>query len=117
MASKSKKVIPSYPAELKSKLVELVRGGASIEALAEEYPPSAQTIRNWVAKTQPRPTPIGVTGDVGRLRDEVVRLRKVLQAKSMEVVALRQQIDMLAEEMPHRGIPASPFEVVGARTE
>ncbi len=37
-----------YPPELRCKLVELVASGCSADALAREYEPSAQTIRNWV---------------------------------------------------------------------
>ena len=37
-----------YPAELKSKIVDLARSGQSSSSLAREYDPSAPTIRRWI---------------------------------------------------------------------
>ena len=37
-----------YPAELKSKIVDLARSGRSASSLAREYDPSATTIRKWI---------------------------------------------------------------------
>jgi len=37
----------SYPLEFRQQMVELVRAGRTPEELAEEFEPSAQTIRNW----------------------------------------------------------------------
>ena len=37
---------PRYPAELKKRLVELVRAGRNPEELAEKFEPCAQAIRN-----------------------------------------------------------------------
>ena len=39
---------PPYPPEFRRRMVELVRSGRSPDALAKEFEPSAQTIRNWV---------------------------------------------------------------------
>ena len=36
-----------YPPEFRQQMVELVRAGRSPEALAKEFEPSGQTIRNW----------------------------------------------------------------------
>jgi len=41
-----------YPLELRRRLVELVRSGRNPESLAQEYEPSAQAIRNWVAQAE-----------------------------------------------------------------
>jgi len=41
-----------YPAEFRQKIVELYRAGRSVNELAEEFEPSDQTIRNWVAQAQ-----------------------------------------------------------------
>ena len=38
---------PQYAADLRDRLVDLVRSGRSPEQLAEEFEPSAATIRNW----------------------------------------------------------------------
>ena len=39
---------PPYPAEFREQMIALVRAGRTPESLAEEFEPSAQTIRNWV---------------------------------------------------------------------
>lgn len=39
-----------YPPEFREKIVALVRSGRSPEELAEEFEPTAQSIRNWVAQ-------------------------------------------------------------------
>jgi transposase len=39
---------PQYPAEFRSRMVELVRSGRSPEDLAKEFERSSQAIRNWV---------------------------------------------------------------------
>ncbi len=37
-----------YPAAFRQQMVDLVRAGRSPEALAKEFEPTAQAIRNWV---------------------------------------------------------------------
>lgn len=39
---------PPYPPEFRQQMVELVRAGRNPDELAEEFEPSAQTVRNWV---------------------------------------------------------------------
>lgn len=39
---------PTYPAEFRQRMVELVRAGRSPESLAKEFEPSAGSIRAWV---------------------------------------------------------------------
>ncbi len=39
---------PAYPPEFRRHLLELVQAGRTPEELAQEFDPSAQTIRNWV---------------------------------------------------------------------
>ena len=39
-----------YPPEFRQRMIELVRSGRNPEALAREFEPSAQAIRNWVAQ-------------------------------------------------------------------
>jgi len=41
---------PPYPAEFRRQMVELVRSGRTSESLAQEFEPTAQSIRNWVAQ-------------------------------------------------------------------
>ena len=42
----------AYAPEFRQKVVELVRIGRSPEALAKEFEPTAQTIRNWIAQAE-----------------------------------------------------------------
>jgi len=37
-----------YDPEFRARMIELVRAGRSPEELAEEFEPTAQTIRNWL---------------------------------------------------------------------
>ncbi len=39
---------PAYPPEFKAQIVELARSGRSLSALAREFEPSLESIRNWV---------------------------------------------------------------------
>ena len=42
---------PPYPPEFRERIIELVRKGRTPESsLAEQFEPSAQTIRNWLAQ-------------------------------------------------------------------
>jgi transposase len=71
-----------YPPELRRRMVELVWSGRSPESLAEEYEPSAESIRNWVrqAERDGGKRQDGLTSEekaeLGRLRREVRTLRE-----------------------------------------
>ena len=41
---------PPYPPEFRQRIIELVRKGRTPESLAEQFEPSAQTIRHWLAQ-------------------------------------------------------------------
>jgi transposase len=41
-----------YPAEFRQQILELVRAGRSPDELAEEFEPTAQTIRNWIKQAE-----------------------------------------------------------------
>lgn len=43
---------PQYPLEYRQQIIELVRAGRSPNALAKEFEPSEQTIRNWVKQAE-----------------------------------------------------------------
>jgi transposase len=43
---------PQYPREYRQQIIELVRAGRSPKALAKEFEPSEQTIRNWVKQAE-----------------------------------------------------------------
>jgi transposase len=49
------KTRPPYAPEFRRQMVELVRAGRSPEELAQEFEPTAQSIRNWVrVRRRPR---------------------------------------------------------------
>ncbi|MGV8080294.1 MAG: transposase [Syntrophales bacterium] len=64
---------PSSP-EFRRCMVELVRAGRTPEALAREFEPSAQAIRNWVAQAD-RDEGRRSDGLTTQERQELVRLR------------------------------------------
>ena len=69
---------PPYPPEYRQQIIELVRAGRSLEELAREFEPTAQTINHWVKRADL---------DDGRRQDglttaerqELVRLRRDLR--------------------------------------
>jgi len=72
-----------YPPELRRRLVEKVRAGRSPESLGEEYEPSAQAIRNWVAQAE---------------RDEGQRADGLTTEEKQELTRLRRENKVLREE-------------------
>jgi transposase len=76
-----------YPAEFREQMVTLVRSGRSPEALAAEFEPSAQAIRNWVAQAD-RDAGRRVDGVTTDERSELQRLRR-------ENATLREEREIL----------------------
>ena len=74
---------PPYPPEFRRQILELVRAGRAPEELAQEYEPTAQTIRNWIAQEDV---------DTGRRKDGVP------SAEREELVRLRRENRVLREE-------------------
>jgi transposase len=66
---------PPYPQEFRQRIIELVRKGRTPESLAEQFEPSAQTIRNWLAQAErdAGQRPDGLTTDE---REEMRRVRR-----------------------------------------
>ncbi len=66
---------PEYPPEFRQRLIELVEAGRSVKELAEEFEPSEQTIRNWLAQADANE---GKRKDVltSAEREELVKLRR-----------------------------------------
>ena len=78
---------PPYPVEYRNQLVELVRAGRSPEALAQEFEPTAQSIRNWVAQAD---------RDAGRRSDGLTTAeREEFRHLRRENRRLRQERDIL----------------------
>jgi transposase len=55
------KTRPPYTPEFRRQMVELVRAGRSPEELAQEFEPTAQSIRNWSARPSATPA-VAATG-------------------------------------------------------
>ena len=64
-----------YPPEFRRQMVELVHAGRSPEELAQEFEPTAQSIRNWVAQSA-RNAGRGDGGLTRAEREELSRLRR-----------------------------------------
>ena len=65
----------TYPPEFRQQLIALARAGRTPEALAQEFEPSAQTIRNWVAQAD-RDGGTRLDGLTTTEREEMTRLRR-----------------------------------------
>jgi transposase len=86
-----------YPAEFRQQMVELVRAGRSARALAQEFEPSEQTIRNWVKQAEldgGRRTD-GLTSEE---RAELSRLRRENRQLKLEREILKKAAAWFARE-------------------
>jgi transposase len=77
----------TYPPEYRERIIELVRSGRSPNALAKEFEPSSQCIRNWVAQAD---RDAGHRGD-GLTTDERAELRRLRR----ENATLREEREIL----------------------
>ena len=88
---------PPYPPELRRRLVEMVRAGRSPAALAEEYEPSEQCIRNWV-KQADRDSGKSQDGLTTAEKEELARLRRENRALREERAILAKAAAWFARE-------------------
>ncbi len=88
---------PRYPPEFRQQLVELARAGRSPEQLAQEFEPSAQTIRNWVRQTA-RDGGQRADGLTSAERDEITRLRRENRQLKLEREILSKAAAWFARE-------------------
>jgi transposase len=88
---------PEYPPDFRQKMVELVRAGRNPEELAKEFEPTAQTIRNWVARADAnvgkRPELLTSTE-----REELTKLRRELRQVKLEREILAKATAWFARE-------------------
>ena len=86
-----------YTAEFRRQMVELVRAGRSPEKLAEEFEPTAQSIRNWVAQAD---RDAGRRGDglTSAEREELERLRRENRQLKLEREILSKAAAWFARE-------------------
>ncbi len=86
-----------YPPEFRQQLVELVRAGRSPKALAREFEPSEQTIRNWMKRAgldEGRRSDGLTTAE----RDEVRLLRREVRQLKLEREILKKAAAWFARE-------------------
>ena len=80
---------PPYAAEYRRRIVELARGGRSITALAREFEPTVETIRQWI-KQAGLDEGLRSDGLTTTEREELSRLRR-------EIRVLREEREILAK--------------------
>lgn len=107
-----------YPPEFRQRIIELVCKGRTPEALAEQFEPSAQTIRNWLAQTDrdAGQRPDGLMTDE---REELRRLRRENKSLREEREILENGRGLRRPTRPHeselssQGVPPEPSSGYG----
>jgi transposase len=87
----------AYPPEFRQQLVELVHAGRSPEELAQEFEPSAQTIRHWLAQSE-RDEGRRSDGLTTAERQELSRLRRENRQLKLEREILSKAAAWFARE-------------------
>src|ERR1700674_4929659 len=92
---------PPYAPEYRRRLIELARAGRSIDQLAREFEPSANTIRKWVKQAA---VDEGLRSDglTTAEREELNRLRR-------ENRVLREEREILAKAAAWFTLPKIPI--------
>lgn len=88
---------PAYPPEFRRQLLALVRAGRTPEELAQEFEPSAQTIRNWIAQAE-RDAGQRTDGLTTAERDELTRLKRENRQLKLEREILAKATAWFARE-------------------
>ena len=88
---------PQYPLEFRQQMVELVRAGRSPKALAQEFEPSEQTIRNWVKQAE-LDTGQRTDGLTSEERAELRQLRRENRQLKLEREILKKAAAWFARE-------------------
>ena len=86
-----------YPPEFRQQILELVRAGRSPDELAQEFEPTAQTIRNWIkqAELDKGQRQDGLTSEE---KAELARLRKENKQLRLEREILSKAAAWFARE-------------------
>jgi len=94
----------AYPAEYRARMVELVRAGRKPEELAEQFEPSAESIRRWAMQAEiDEGAREGLTSEE---RQELSRLRRENRELKLEREILKKAAAWFAREtgtVPERG--------------
>ena len=99
------KTRPPYTPEFRRQMVELVRAGRSPEELAQEFGPTAQSIRNWVGQAECVAGRRG-NGLTTAEREELHQLRRENRQLRLEREILSKAAAWFAREtntIPHKG--------------
>ena len=80
---------PPYPAEYRRRIIELARGGRSVNELAREFEPSADAIRYWLKQAGLNE---GLRSD-GLTTDERTELKRLRRENRL----LREEREILAK--------------------
>jgi transposase len=88
---------PAYPPEFRHQLIELVRAGRTPEQLAQEFEPSAPTIRNWVHQAE-RDAGQRTDGLTTPEREELTRLKRENRQLKLEREILAKATAWFARE-------------------
>src|SRR5258705_6919302 len=96
------KIQPPSPPEFRQRIIELVRKGRTPESVAEQFEPSAQTIRNWLAQVD-RDAGQRADGLTTDEREELRRLRRENKILPEEREILKKTAAWFANET--RSIP------------
>jgi transposase len=88
---------PPYPEEFRQQILELIQAGRTPDELAEEFEPTAQTIRNWIkqAELDNGQRHDGMTSDE---KAELARLRKENKQLRLEREILSKAAAWFARE-------------------
>jgi transposase len=97
---------PPYPPEYRERILELVRAGRTPEALAREFEPSAQCIRNWVRQADQ---------SAGRQRGSLTTdERAELERLRVENATLREEREILKKAVAWFAREADPISSKGS---
>jgi len=91
------KTRPPYPSEFREQILELVKAGRSPMELAQEFEPTAQTIRNWIKQAE-----LDAGGRQDGLRsperEELAKLRREIKQLRLEREILAKAAAWFARE-------------------
>ena len=86
-----------YPPEFRAQITELARAGRTPKELAQEFEPSEQTIRNWIAQAE-RDSGVRQDGLTTDERKELGRLRRENKQLQLEREILKKAAAWFARE-------------------
>lgn len=86
-----------YPPEFRKQMVELVRAGRTPEELAQEFEPSAESIRNWVKQAEGAENTRGDVLSTAE-KEELRRLRRENKILRQEREILKKAAALFARE-------------------